>query len=57
MFIDIHVHTIKRPGYPRLGDKMSYATPPQLSVLHRFSMVPRGGMRNIQTRSIDSAVA
>ena len=30
MFIDIHVHTIKRPGYPRLGDKMSYATPPQL---------------------------
>ena len=29
MFIDIHVHTRRRPGLPR-GGKQAYATPEQL---------------------------
>ncbi len=30
MFIDIHVHTLKHSGFPRPGDKQSFALPSQL---------------------------
>ena len=43
MFIDIHVHTRRTPGFPRVtGDKMTYATPDQLMAAYDEMGIERG---------------
>ncbi len=42
MFIDIHVHTRRHQGFPRLADQQTYASPPELIAAYDRTGIERG---------------